>query len=76
MTTELQRVLCKASDYKICKKCKTLNWYENKICCDLLCDSRRFDKKSVLDYVENEYKFYTEEEGYPKYMIDNIEIEC
>lgn len=33
-------------------------------------------KPSDYNYVEDEYRFYEEEEGYSETEIDNIEIEC
>jgi hypothetical protein len=75
MTTELHRVVCKSNDYKICTKCKKLNWYENERCCESSCGHTKFDASLVLSYAEDEYEFYTEE-GYTESEIDNIEIEC
>lgn len=76
MTTQLIRVASKPSDYKICKSCHRLNWYENETCCEFSCGHIEFDIDLVLGYVKDEYRFYEEEEGYSETEIDDIEIEC
>ena len=74
MTTQLHRVLCKPNDYKICEDCYKLNWYENEVCCE--CGSNDFDSSIVSQHIDEEYRFYEEEEGYSESEIDDIEIEC
>ena len=76
MTTQLHRVACKPSDYKICKECESLNWYENEACVTYNCGCKDFDTSLVPSYVEDEYRFYEDEEGYSESEIDDIEIEC
>jgi len=74
MTTQLHRIMQKPSDYTICESCHKLNWYENEVCCE--CGESEFNNNLVLGYVEDEYRFYEEEEGYSESEIDDIEIEC
>lgn len=74
MTTQLCKVLCKVSDYKICKCCKAVNWYENEDCCK--CGDTDFDERGsvVTAYVDEEYSFYSKD-GYSENQIDDFEIE-
>lgn len=72
MTTELSRIAVKPTDYKVCTTCKTINWNENENCHS--CNSESFDSSLVLGYVEDEYNFYENEEGYSESEVDNIEV--
>ena len=46
-------VVGKIDDYRICKKCESINWYENKRCAsDEGCDSTEFKQWSYKKYRE------------------------
>lgn len=34
MHHEIERIICKSSDYKKCPHCLNINWYENENCID------------------------------------------
>jgi len=75
MQHTLAKIFGKPNDYKICKKCGALNWYENKECIN--CGFAYFyeDGKNVDSYVENEYSLYKEKYSLKEEEIDNILIE-
>ena len=72
METTLFNVFSKPNDFKICKKCGALNWYENKECKE--CGSKEFkdDKKSILKWANNEFDFWIQKEGYNEEEAINI----
>lgn len=74
MTTQLAKVVGKISDYKICTKCYSLNFYENNVC--HCCYESNFDNNLVQGYINDEYSFYENEEGYTETEIDDIEVSC
>ena len=49
----------KPSDFKICKQCSAINWYENDSC--VMCNNNEFytDIKIVKYVIEREYKYRT-----------------
>jgi hypothetical protein len=77
---ELISVESKPSDFKICKKCKRLNWYENEECVNFDCDATEedFDEshEAVEKWIEDEYAFYMDEEGMTEEQVDHILIEA
>lgn len=55
MYHKIIRVLSKKTDYKMCVKCKSVNWYENQTCWN--CDSSKFRKrldKSTINYLKED----------------------
>ena len=74
MESQLSVIECKRSDYKICKGCGSINWYENEYCHN--CAHPTFDKrdKAVHNWVKEERKFW-EEADYDETEIDDLKIE-
>ena len=78
---ELLTVISKPTDFKICKQCKGLNWYENEEC--LHCNDRGMEtssdfnetKEAVNEYLKSEYEFYQEEEGMSESEVDRILVD-
>ena len=72
---DINGIETKPSDFKICKKCGALNWYENEECKD--CDSEEFDTstEAVLNWVEDEVEFWVKEEGYTEEQAYNVLVE-
>lgn len=66
----------KPTDFKICKKCNTLNWYENIECITHYCGSKEFDNSEdeVLAWVEEEYRYW-KEDGFNKLVIDEMTVD-
>ena len=77
---ELISVVSKPSDFKICKKCQRLNWYENEECSNPCCNSTESDfdesHEAIEKWVEDEYAFYMDEEGMTEEQVDHILIEA
>ena len=69
-------VIGKIDDYRICKKCESINWYENKRCAsDGGCDSTKFKQWSYKKYRE----WYDEEVEWAmitEYESGNEDIKC
>lgn len=54
MKVMANEIIAKPSDYKSCKKCKSLNWYENEIC--HACDHTKFtNNEDIIIGEANEY---------------------
>ena len=72
MEADLNNIICKPSDFKICKKCNSVNWYENENCHN--CDNTEFkeDEQSVIEWCQKEYKYWKEIEIYDEEEADNI----
>ena len=45
---QLIDIYSKPSDFKVCKACKRLNWYENETCINTDCTSNLFDERVKL----------------------------
>lgn len=75
MHTTIAQAIGKPSDFKICKICNVINWYENEVCHS--CKGKKFDKreKEVINYLQEEYVFYVEGEGYDEEEVDNIQLD-
>jgi len=73
--TRLDNIVMKPSDFKVCKKCGRLNWYESGCCFD--CGNEKFNnsKKAVLSWAVNEYEYWQEIEDYTEQEADAILIE-
>lgn len=74
MQAQLIQIHSKPSDYKVCKKCKTINWYENDICSNLECVCESFDEsqEKVEEAIKKEYWFWMEEEKYTEEKADSV----
>lgn len=74
MEVSLDTIERKPDDFKICKKCKNINWYENETC--HICNGKDFDElgKGVLEFIKHEHYFYGSE-GWEDDEIDNIRVE-
>lgn len=72
MEATLEKILGKPSDFKLCKSCKAINWYENEECRE--CHKKRFNwnVKLIEKWVDYEFKFWIETEGYSENEADNI----
>ena len=75
MQHELEKIVMKPSDYKVCK-CGSINWYENDVCVSTDCVEDQFDvsEEAVQKWIDNEYRFW-KEEGYSEEEVDLILIE-
>lgn len=75
MEVRLDYALQKPSDFKVCKKCGALNWYEYEEC--FTCGFEEFDESSdaVSKWVDDEYKYWIETEGLAEEEADGILIE-
>ena len=75
MEASLSQIFGKLNDYKICNGCGVINWYERKEC--WYCGSKEFDndERRIRRWIEMEYEYYLNEEGYKEEEIDNIMIE-
>lgn len=69
----LDYIQSKPSDFKICKKCGCINWYENKEC--HLCKSSNWYKRiyDVNKWIEEEILFHSEQLT-PEEVDDNFYI--
>lgn len=38
MNHKLSRIIAKPDDYRVCPKCRTINWYENGECVSVSCE--------------------------------------
>lgn len=74
MEITLDQIFMKPSDFKICKSCKKINCYENKLC---QCGAKKFNnsKKAVQKAYQSELDFWIKEEGYTEQEADNIYYE-
>ncbi len=74
MEHTLEKIAAKPSDYTICKVCGRLNWYENTECVDTDCSSDILIHEANLfqEWIDNEYNFWLNEEGYMEEEADEI----
>ena len=76
METTLGNILGKLNDYKICKECKAINWYENDECRNCPQSMEFFeDEKIILKWCKDEYKFYMKTEKYTESETDDILVD-
>ena len=68
----LANIETKPSDFKVCKKCGSLNWYENESCFN--CGAEEFDEseEAVWKWVSDEREYWIKEEGYSDEEADTI----
>jgi len=59
MHTSIGNIYSKPTDYKLCKHCKAILWYEKDHC--IHCSSTEFieDIKSIEDRINNEVEYFT-----------------
>ena len=71
MEVSIEKIEGKLSDFKLCKSCGVINWYENEVCHN--CGKSKFKEfgKGIKKYIEDERSFYRNE-GYTEKEIDNI----
>ena len=76
MEFRLDYMFMKPSDFKICKSCGEVNWYENESCKE--CGSERFDdsEKAVRKWVDCEYEYWKKIEGYSEEEADSVLVEA
>ena len=72
MERTLSAILGKPNDFKLCKKCNALNWYENDNCHDCGEDKFITSDKAIAKWVDKEYDFWIEEEKYTECEVDNV----
>ena len=75
MESQLAVIFGKESDYKLCKGCNRLNWYENEECIE--CYKTEFKEvgKDIRKWIDDEYKFWVEEEKYSEEDADDVLVE-
>jgi RNA polymerase subunit RPABC4/transcription elongation factor Spt4 len=75
MDRTLADILGKPSDFKVCKKCGRINWYENEKC--IGCNSKKFDKNTevVIEAVEKEYDYWINIEKYTEEEANDVVVE-
>ena len=61
MMNTLGNISDKKEDFKICKECTKLNWYENKCC--LECDSTEFNEREeyVKAWTESNFNYFKQQ---------------
>lgn len=74
---QLIDIYSKPSDFKICRACKRLNWYENETCINTDCTSNLFDDSEgeVEEAFSNEWLYWQDEEGYSEKEADRVFLE-
>lgn len=74
MEKEIGAIVGKPNDYKICKDCGAISFYEAEECHN--CGHKDFKEREidVLKYIDAEYAFY-KEEGSSEQEIDVTEIQ-
>jgi len=72
MESSLSQIQQKPTDYKICKNCKSINWYENQEC--IGCMGREFSTniESTVTVIEQEYSFYIKDMNISEEEADSI----
>ena len=74
---QLSDIFQKPSDFKVCKACKRLNWYENEACINIDCNSHKFDssESSVLNMYTKETDYWICVEDYGEKEADRVFLE-
>ena len=74
MQVQLIDIFSKQTDFKVCKVCSHINWYENEVCSNLECSCESFDEQesSVEKAIEKEYQFWMNEERMSEEAADQI----
>jgi RNA polymerase subunit RPABC4/transcription elongation factor Spt4 len=74
MERTLSQIIGKANDFKICKGCNIINWYENEECHNCRGKSFKPIGQGIVKMIESDYDFY-KKEGYDENEIDEITID-
>ena len=61
MEAQLMQIQAKPQDYKVCRACGRINWYENKECVECGSDEFSDNVSLVEEKIINEYQFYMTE---------------
>lgn len=77
MEVDLMNIAQKPNDFKICKHCNAINWYENESCCNTDCNLKSFKDlgEDVIDSYKKELNFFMSECGYTEDEADDYLIE-
>lgn len=72
MESELIRIYGKPTDFKVCKKCKAINWYENDECHN--CNNKGFtsNEKTIKKWCEKEFGFWIKTNEYTERETEDI----
>lgn len=72
MEQTLGRILGKPNDYKRCRQCGVINWYENKHCHS--CQHKQFRKPGdgIENYCKTDIEYYTKDKEYTKREAEDI----
>ena len=75
MEQMIENIKSKPNDYKLCKFCNHINWYENEEC--VSCGESEFKElgKDIISAVEDELKYWVNEEHYSEEEAHKIFIE-
>jgi ribosomal protein L40E len=70
MNHTLDKIKSNPCDYKVCKECNNINWYENKSCqfCYSDLTNIRVIEKSTSKWINSEIDFYID----MNYSIDEV----
>ena len=75
----LDKILGKPSDYKLCESCGNVTWYENSECAfcgdEGIQDAALMNEKEMGEWMDEEIKYWRDEEGYDEEEIWSIEKE-
>jgi len=58
MEISLKKIVGKSNDFKICKRCNEINWYENEGC--TICGNKTFNEigKGIVKWADKQWKFW------------------
>lgn len=75
METTYAQMFGKKNDYKQCRECFRPNWYDNEYCIE--CGNTTFATRGmgIHSWIEQDYKYYMQEENYTEEEVDNIVID-
>jgi len=76
MEHALAKIVVKPSDYKLCKECGAINWYENGECinCGEKLGNEAMTEEEMKRFEKREYGFW-KKEGWTESEIDNLLVE-
>jgi len=72
MQVQLVDICSDPNDFKVCQKCRAINWYENEMCTRSSCTSSSFvdSEEAVLEEVYKWYEIYEDIDGMSEMQID------
>jgi predicted amidophosphoribosyltransferase len=76
MEVRLDQILLKPSDFKICKECGRVLFYDRECCIWCGCEEFDEDRTSVLDFYEKEVKWWKNESSIEDGEISQQEIDA